>query len=170
MEGEVKMKKSTIAIAVISISFFFSMNVAAETPEEYKVKDPELNVKAAKAKLASVKKALDDYTLFTETILTDDTMAKLKSEKTGVTVLVEEKNLKGLSTINWSTQNHGFHNWLLVLRGTLLKLDYLTKKNEYELAKCRGKLSEKELVILEKAVNDSLKEYQQFLSKAVYSD
>ena len=85
-------------------------------------------------------------------------------------VIIKSNDLKKFKTINWSIQNIGFTNWLIVVRGTLLKSDYLTKKYEYELAKCQKNLSEKELAKIQKAMQDASIEYKKFLDHVCYID
>jgi len=142
----------------------------SETPEEYRVKDSDLNIQAAKANLNNIEIALKDFRGFTAIILNDKVLNKLKENKNIASTQIRANDLKRFSSLDWSTQNIGFNNWVLVLRGSLLKSAYLAKKYEYELAKCRKNLSEKELFKLEKEVNDAFIQYQKFLSHATYSD
>jgi hypothetical protein len=141
-----------------------------ETPEEYRVKDSDLNIEAGKANLNSIETALQDFRGFTEMLLVDEVLNKLKDEKAVVNIKIKSRDLKGFSTLDWSTQNIGFNNWILKLRGTLLKSAYLTKKLEYELAKCQKDVSKMKLSNLEKVMNDALAEYQTFLSHATLAD
>jgi predicted DNA binding CopG/RHH family protein len=170
MERKSKMKTAFIRFIMILSIIIVPLKAVSETPEEYRVKDSHLNFEAAKSTLTRIETALKDYRDFSEMILTDEVLDKLKTGETAVNVRIQGKDLKGLSTINWSIQNIGFNNWVIILRGTLLKSAYLTKKFEYELAKCKGGFSEKELTDLKKAASDSFEEYQKFLSKATYTD
>lgn len=42
-----------------------------------------------------------------------------------------------IGSMDWETQNLGFHNWSNHIEGTLMKQNYLIKKLKYELAKER---------------------------------
>jgi hypothetical protein len=141
-----------------------------ETPEEYRLKDADLNIETAKANLNSIETALKDFRGFTEMILTNDVLEKLKEDQAVVDVKIKSGDLKEFSTLAWSTQNIGFKNWILKVQGTLLKSAYLTKKYEYELAKCRKNISEIELSKSKKDMNDAFDQYQTFLSRATLAD
>src|SRR3989304_1321197 len=132
MERGIKMKKH-IERYLIIFSFLIAPIVGlCETPEEYRVKDTDLNIETAKANLNSIETALKDFRGFTEMILTNDVLEKLKGDQAFVDVKIKSGDLKEFSTLAWSTQNTGFKNWILKVRGTLLKSAYLTKKYEYE--------------------------------------
>jgi len=159
-------------IRLVSLTVMFliiSINVFAQTPEEYKVKDANLNSIAAEANLKQIENALKDFRDFTELVISDEISYKLKSNG-AADVKLKAKEIEKISNMNWSIQNIGFNNWILVVRGTLLKLEYLNKKREYELEKYRGQLSERDLVKLKITVDTAFKEYQEFLSKSVYAD
>ncbi len=72
--------------------------------------------------------------------------------------------------MDWEIQNIGFHNWMVTIRGTLLRSDYLIKKSEYESAKSKEGISKMELNTLEKAAKDADEAYKKFLENAAYAD
>ncbi len=164
------MKKNIDRYLIIFSILLIPIVGFCETPEEYRVKDADLNIETAKANLNSIEAALKDFRGFTEMILTNDVLEKLKEDQAVVDVKIKSGDLKEFSNLAWSTQNTGFKNWILKVRGTLLKSAYLTKKSEYELAKCRKDVSEMKLSNLKKAMNDALVQYQTFLSRATLVD
>jgi hypothetical protein len=170
MERRVKMKKNIGMYLIIFSILIIPIAGLCETPEEYRIKDSDLNIEAGKSNLNSIEIALKDFRGFTEKLLVDEALDKLKDEKAVVNIKIKSEDLKGFSTLDWSTQNIGFNNWILKLRGTLLKSEFLTKKYEYELAKCRKDVSEIELSNLKKAMNDAFEQYQTFLSRATLAD
>jgi len=159
----------TSLFSLILIFLIMPINVFSQTPEEYRVKDSNLNFAAAESNLKMVENALRDFRNLTEMIITDDVMEKLKSDGSAE-VKIKATDLEKISNINWSIQNIGFHNWILVVKGTLLKSDYLNKKREYELAKCKADSPKRDLAELKEAVDTAFKQYQEFLSKSVYED
>ena len=164
------MKKNIERYLIIFSILIIPIIGLCETPEEYRVKDTDLNIETANANLNSIETALKDFRGFTEVVLTDEVLDKLKDDKAVANIKIKRGDLKGFSTLDWSTQNIGFNNWMLKLRGALLKSAYLTKKYEYELAKCRKDVSKIKLSNLEKAMNDALAQYQTFLSRATLVD
>ena len=169
MERGIKMKNNIKPYLIIFSILIIPIIGLCETPEEYQVKESDLNIEAAKANLKSIETALKDFRGFTAMLLADEVLDKLKHE-TAVNIEIKSGDLKRFSNLDWSTQNIGFNNWILKLRGTLLKSAFLTKKLEYELAKCRKDVSELELSNLKKAMNDAFAQYQTFLSRATLAD
>jgi len=164
---EIRMK---ILIAILLFHCILPFNVHAEVPEEYKLKDSELDIESAKSSLDSVETALKDFRDFTDKIITDKVLVE-SGNKPSINLKVKSKDLKGFSrSLNWGIQNIGFNNWIVTVRGSLLKLDYLAKKNEYELAKCNHKVTKEELLKLHEVFLKAQKEYQRFISDVVLED
>ncbi len=157
-------------ILVFVIVAVLPMQGYCETPDEYKVKDAELSIVAAEDYLGKIEEALKDYRDFTDVVLTDKVLNKLKEEKSSATIIVRRSDIKKLKTTDWSIQNIGFINWVIMVRGTLLKSDYLAKKYEYELAKQQKEISDKELSNLRNASTDASEKYRSFLSRIVLVD
>lgn len=164
------MKKNLLIIAALLGYACYPLVGYSETPEEYKVKDANLSYEAAGLNLKQIELALGEYREFTESILTDEFYNQLKENKQRVTLSIKEDDLKKLSSLKWSAQNIGFKNWVIIVRGTLLKSAYMAKKYEYELAKCQKDVAGKDLVVMEKAMKEALAEYQNYLSKTVLVD
>jgi hypothetical protein len=164
------MKKNIVRYLIIFSILIIPIVGLSETPEEYRIKDTDLDFETAKANLNSIETALKDFRGFTEMILTNDVLEKLKKDQAVVDVKIKNEDLRVFSTLAWSTQNTGFRNWMLKVRGTLLRSAYLTKKYEYELAKCQKDVSEMKLSNLKIAMNDALAQYQKFLSQATLAD
>lgn len=141
----------------------------SETPEEYKVKDSDLTLEGAKKNLDEIETALKDYRDFTDVVLNDEALRKL-NDKQPATITINSDDLKNNSTRDWSVQNIGFVNWVIMVRGMLLKSDYVIKKQEYDLAKLRKNLSEKELSKLQTEMKKASDRYRQFLSRVVLVD
>jgi hypothetical protein len=97
-------------------------------------------------------------------------LSKLNKDKASVNVTIKSKDLKHISTTKWSIQNIGFINWVIMVRGSLYRTDYLAKRYEYEMAKCKKNLSDKELSNLEKAANEASDRYRKFISTTVLVD
>jgi hypothetical protein len=164
---EIQMK---ILIAILFFHCILPFNVHAETPEEYKLKDSDLGIESAKLSLNSVETALKDFRDFTGKIITDEVLEE-SGKKPSINLKVKSEDLEGFSkSLNWSIQNIGFHNWVVTVRGSLLKLDYIAKKNEYELAKCNHKVTKEELLKLYEIFLKAQKEYQRFMSVVVLAD
>jgi hypothetical protein len=168
--GKIKMKRNIERYLIIFSILIIPTIGFCETPEEYRVKDTDLNIETASANLSGIEAALKDFRGFTEMVLADGVVDELKDDKAVANIKIKRGDLKRFSTLDWSTQNIGFNNWILKLRGTLLKSAYLTKKYEYELSKCRKDVSKIKLSNLEKVMNDALAQYRTFLSRATLVD
>jgi|GEM_PF-2360999 len=157
---------------IILALFVFALFVFAETPEEYKVKDSDYNFEVAMENLTKVEKALKDFRDFSEIMVNDEVLKKINSgEAANINIKINTKDLAGMSdNLNWSTQNIGFHNWMIIIRGSLLKSNWLEKELKYELEKNKGKKTAKELQDLKRELDIAHDEYQRFLSNATYSD
>lgn len=166
---QIKMLKAIFLCFIFLFLVVRPLKVYSEIPEDVRIKDSDLNLESADLLLDHIESALKDYRDFTDLILTNEALDKLKDKKVA-TVIMKSNDLKKFKTINWSIQNIGFTNWLIVVRGTLLKSDYLTKKYEYELAKCQKNLSEKQLSKLQKAMKDAFLKYRNFLDHVSYID
>lgn len=165
------MKKCILIIVAAVLGYvLYPCGVYSETPEEYKVKDANLTYEAAGLNLKQIERALGEYREFTESILTDEFYKQIENNKQTVTLSIKEEDLKKLSSLKWSAQNIGFKNWVIIVRGALLKSAYMTNKYEYELAKCQKGATAKDLTMMEKAMNEALVDYQNYLSKTVLVD
>jgi hypothetical protein len=141
-----------------------------ETPEEYKLKDSDLSIDNANDNLNEIEQALKDYKKFSSLTLTYDVLDKLRQDNGEATIVIRKKDLDGFTTTDWTIQNIGFTNWIIMVRGTLLRSDYLLKKCEYELSKNQKNASESRLSELKKMAEDARVKYQSFLSRVVLLD
>jgi hypothetical protein len=161
--------KKNVTILFVFLILITPYIIFSETPEEYKVYDSDLNFGRADQYLKEIENALKDFRDLTELVLTDKVLNELEAK--GVAdIKIEKKNLHEISNIDWAMQNIGFHNRIVVLRGTLYKLYSLTKKIEYDLAKINCDMSESDIKKLKDAADDAIKKYQDFLSTVTYAD
>lgn len=143
----------------------------AETPSEYKAKDDDYSIEAAQDSLKYIEEALNAFRDFSDIVLTDEVIEKIKSDSGPIPVEIKSQDFEKISkNVNWATQNIGFKNWVIIVRGMLLKNNYINKKLEYELAMCNSETTDLEKKEMKKNFEEALTKYQDFLSETVYSD
>jgi len=170
MEGNIKVKRWRLYVFV-TLLMTIPLRAPAEAPEEYRVKDSDLTVSAAEANLTEIEQALGDFRKLCEILFSDEIMEKLKqSGDAMIDLRAKRTEIRELKSIDWSVQQIGFPNWILVIRGTMLRLDYLIKKSELDSRGCKDATTGEELERLRTAAQEALKKYRSFLRDSVFVD
>ena len=99
-------------IFLLILLLLIPSNTFSEAPQEYKIRDEEVRVSVALSILDSIESSLKEFRDMTELFLNDNILNKL--HKKGVTQFeISQDEINKFSNIDWSTQNIGFHNWIV---------------------------------------------------------
>ncbi|MDH5571444.1 MAG: hypothetical protein OEY89_06740 [Gammaproteobacteria bacterium] len=107
----------SVFLICLTCSVRAGVSLEDNQPDEGKqfIYDNRFTVDNALLEFKKIEDSLEEYRQLTEQIRSN-----------------QKINLSAIKSSNWELQNLGFHNWLLSVKGTLLKQDYLLKKYKYE--------------------------------------
>lgn len=155
---------------VILILVFCQICTASDTQDDIKPNDKELMPDVAFESLDRIEKALYEFRDFTEIVLAEDVLDDIKNKGKAENIVIKAESIKRLENLDWPTQNHGFHNWVVSVRGVLLKNSYDIAKLKLELAKKDKNITEKELQVFKEKMLKTYDKYSRYLENATYSD
>jgi hypothetical protein len=177
---------SAIVVLINVISCFQGFCGSTESvPDEYRVKEEQLNISNARQDLQYISNSLQGFIKLTDLINERTTFRKdlnnIKTQSAGwskksIPDITYKMNITLLETfeigslnLDWAFQHIGFPNRLTSIEGTLLKQEAEIKRLEYELLKV-NKADNQTLDKAFKEANSSKEKVKTFIDSHLWSD
>jgi hypothetical protein len=147
------MLRTLIIFSIIAISFpaYSDLDLKPVHPDESAAYtyNERFSSKRSLESLTIIKSALESFKKLTETAANK----------------ISKETLAKIGNTSWEMQNLGFVNHVEVVKGTILKQEYLIKKLTYELAQRKsksGEINQRDLLELKREYEKAEKQFQEF--------
>jgi hypothetical protein len=170
---------ASLVIIIVVVCYAETKFVAKQLiPDEFRIKEDELTFEEANRAFSIIESSLSSFCALTEYIdaKTDfrGELIRLRQQKRTskdikYSIHMTLEDLQKIGNLGWAFQNIGFHNRIIIVKGTLLRQQAEIKRLEYELHKAR----QSDEKIIEKALKEarlSKKELDEFIGTHFWAD